>query len=51
VNACPAAAIKADGFDREACHRKLKEFTKIQRIGQMICGVCQKVCPGKERQR
>jgi epoxyqueuosine reductase QueG len=47
VSLCPAGAIKADGFDREACHAKLKEFCKIQGIGQMICGVCIKACPGK----
>ncbi|MHB9155820.1 MAG: hypothetical protein ACYC5N_09055 [Endomicrobiales bacterium] len=47
LDRCPAGAIKENGFDREACHLKLKEFTKIQRIGQMICGVCLKACPGK----
>lgn len=49
VSLCPAQAISDNGFDRDACHRKLKEFTKIQRIGQMICGVCVKVCPGKPK--
>lgn len=47
VNACPANAIREDGFDRDACHAKLKEFSKIQGIGQMICGVCIKACPVK----
>jgi epoxyqueuosine reductase len=46
VAGCPAAAITDKGFDRNACHMKLKEFTKIQRIGQMICGVCVKACYG-----
>jgi epoxyqueuosine reductase QueG len=48
IRVCPAHAITAEGFDRNACHQKLKEFTKLQRIGQMICGVCLKACPGKE---
>ena len=46
LDACPAKAIKDDGFDRNACHMKLKEFSKIQGIGQMICGVCIRSCPG-----
>ncbi len=46
VALCPAHAISETGFDRDACHQKLKEFTRIQRIGQMICGVCLKCCPG-----
>ena len=49
VTLCPAHAIKESGFDRDACHLKLKEFTKIQRIGQMICGVCLKCCPGNKQ--
>jgi epoxyqueuosine reductase QueG len=48
ASSCPANAIGENSFDRDACHRKLKEFIKIQRIGQMICGVCLKVCPGKK---
>jgi epoxyqueuosine reductase QueG len=48
IDACPANAIREDGFDRDACHVKLKEFSKIQGIGQMICGVCIKACPSKE---
>ncbi len=47
MTACPAKAIKEDSFDRDACHMKLKEFSKIQGIGQMICGVCIKSCPGE----
>jgi epoxyqueuosine reductase QueG len=46
---CPAQAIsKENGYQLEKCHTKLKEFMKIQRIGQMICGVCVKVCRGKQ---
>ena len=49
VNACPAGAIKEDGFIKDACRAKLKEFCKIQGIGQMICGVCIKACQGKKQ--
>jgi len=47
LSLCPAGALSEKGFDREACHLKLKEFSKIQGIGQMICGVCIRACPGK----
>lgn len=50
IDACPAKAIREDGFDRDACHVKLKEFSKIQGIGQMICGVCIKACQKRIRQ-
>lgn len=49
VSLCPAKAISDKGFNRDACHLQLKEFKKIQHIGQMICGICVKVCPGKQR--
>jgi epoxyqueuosine reductase len=44
--ACPAGAIgeTAADFDLEKCAAKLGEFRKIQRIGQRICGICQKAC-------
>jgi len=47
ARACPAAAIgdRREDFDLQACHDQLSEFRKIPRIGQRICGVCQKVCP------
>lgn len=48
--ACPAGAIADAGFNRDACHQKLKEFTKTQRIGQMICGVCVKECRGAAKE-
>lgn len=43
---CPAGAIKEDpkDFDAQACSEKLREFSKIQFIGQRICGVCVKAC-------
>lgn len=49
VSVCPAGAISEKGFDKEACRKKLKEFMKTQNIGQMVCGVCVKACPGKEK--
>jgi epoxyqueuosine reductase QueG len=51
VALCPAKAILDTGFDRAACHARLKEFSKIQGIGQMICGVCIKACPGKSAEK
>ena len=46
AQACPAGAIgaTADEFRLDKCHELLSEFRKIQRIGQRICGVCQKAC-------
>ena len=47
IKACPAGAIHEtrDKFDLRGCHEKLSEFRKIPRIGQRICGVCQRFCP------
>lgn len=45
---CPARAIgraRAD-FNLKACYDKLTEFTRIQFVGQHICGVCVKACDG-----
>ena len=46
---CPANAISDNGYDKSACAAKLKEFSKIQGIGQMICGVCIKACPVRDK--
>ena len=49
VAACPARAIgesRAD-FNLAACYSKLTEFTHLPFIGQHICGVCVKTCPGQ----
>jgi epoxyqueuosine reductase len=45
---CPAQAIKEkkEEFDHRACFEKLKEFRKMGIVGQHICGVCVKACPG-----
>jgi len=44
---CPAGAITKEGYDKEKCLDKLKEFAKKQGIGQYICGVCVRACAGK----
>jgi epoxyqueuosine reductase QueG len=46
VSVCPAGAIgdSPEDFDAQACSEKLAEFSKIQFIGQRICGVCVKAC-------
>jgi len=46
ISACPAQAISKDGVNIRRCYEKLNEFSKIRGIGQHICGVCVKVCPG-----
>ncbi|MFQ6676319.1 MAG: 4Fe-4S binding protein [Fidelibacterota bacterium] len=48
VHACPAGAIRDSSrdFDLDACHRKLSEFRKLPFIGQHVCGICVKACPG-----
>jgi epoxyqueuosine reductase len=46
IAGCPAGAIVDGAFNRDACHAKLKDFMKTERIGQMICGVCVNVCKG-----
>jgi epoxyqueuosine reductase len=47
IEACPAGAITESGVDLKLCLDKLKEFAKIRGIGQYICGVCIKVCDGR----
>lgn len=48
---CPAKAIKekAAEFDHTACYNKLREFSKSRGIGQNICGLCVRACPGDRR--
>jgi len=57
IESCPAGAITEEGYDRNKCLEKLKEFAKKPGIGQFICGVCVRACPAgmkgeekKERQ-
>lgn len=50
ISACPAGAIAEDpaDFNAELCSQKLAEFSKMQFIGQRICGVCVKACGPKQ---
>ncbi len=48
IIACPAQAISEKGVDLKKCLVKLKEFSKMPGIGQYICGVCVKVCDGRD---
>jgi epoxyqueuosine reductase len=45
---CPAKAIKreATAFDHLACYQQLREFSRTRHIGQYVCGLCVKACPG-----
>lgn len=47
VDACPAEALgeSADDYKLDACLEKLKEFSKMRKIGHYICGICIKACP------
>jgi len=47
---CPAQAIKesARDFDHHKCFEKLQEFQKQKLVDQYICGICVKVCKGKQ---
>ena len=47
IEACPAEAISEKGVDLKRCLAQLKEFYRIRGIGQYICGVCVKVCNGR----
>jgi epoxyqueuosine reductase len=47
IEECPAEAISENGVDLMRCFEKLNEFARIKGIGQHICGVCVKVCDGK----
>jgi epoxyqueuosine reductase QueG len=48
ISACPVSAIKRkkEDFDFHACCSKLAEFSRIRGIGQHVCGICVKACPG-----
>ena len=48
LEVCPAQAVKdlKEDFDHWACFEKLKEFKREGIVGQLICGVCIKVCSG-----
>lgn len=48
ISLCPAKAIHEDvtDFDHWLCFDKLKEFRNSGVVGQHICGVCIRACPG-----
>lgn len=50
LDVCPAGAIKENpsDFDHISCYHKLNEFRKKGLVGQHICGICVKVCTGKD---
>ena len=52
ISVCPAKAIHENvaDFDHWECYDKLKDFRNSGIVGQFICGVCIKACPGFERQ-
>ncbi|MDD5072159.1 MAG: hypothetical protein PHX64_00725 [Candidatus Omnitrophica bacterium] len=52
VAACPAKAIKKDpkDMDLKACRELLKTFANKAGIGHSICGVCVRVCKGKQQE-
>ena len=49
VSVCPADALgqSAAEYDLRKCYEHLKEFAKLKGIGQHICGICIKACPGE----
>lgn len=48
VAVCPAGAIHEgpEDFDLAACAARTRENEKMRGIGQRICGVCVRACPG-----
>jgi epoxyqueuosine reductase QueG len=46
IKPCPAGAISetSEAWDREACLRTLKEFSKKRNIRHHICGICVSKC-------
>ncbi|MBN2227424.1 MAG: epoxyqueuosine reductase [candidate division Zixibacteria bacterium] len=48
IDACPAGAIARDktNFNLDACAAQVNEFAHLKHIGQHICGLCVKACPG-----
>jgi epoxyqueuosine reductase len=50
VAACPGRAIgEAIGdFDLQQCVRTIDEVRRTENIGSKICGICVRVCPGRQ---
>jgi epoxyqueuosine reductase QueG len=53
IRVCPAKAIHEDvaEFDHWLCFDKLKEFRNSGVVGQHICGVCIRACPGFKQKK
>lgn len=51
VDVCPAGAIKKEraDFDHISCYDQLKDFRKKGYVGQYVCGICVKSCPGMDK--
>lgn len=51
ISVCPAKAIHENvaDFDHWRCFDQLKEFRNSGVVGQHICGVCIRACPGLKR--
>ena len=51
VAVCPAGALgqSPETYSLEKCYGMLKIFARERGIGQYICGVCVRACPGKVR--
>jgi epoxyqueuosine reductase QueG len=50
INSCPALALSTNGYDKKSCEKKLKEFMKTEKIGQMVCGICVRACPTQNKE-
>jgi epoxyqueuosine reductase QueG len=42
--ACPADAIDMEHFDFEKCYAQVKEFSRQNNYGLLVCGLCVKAC-------
>lgn len=50
VKMCPVGAIDDDpgNFDLDSCTAQLRRFSKSEKINNLICGLCIKVCRGRK---
>lgn len=53
IKVCPVSAIKEsfNDYNRDLCLERLKWFSKKYHIGHYICGICVKVCKGRDKMR
>ncbi|NOY78033.1 MAG: epoxyqueuosine reductase, partial [Calditrichaeota bacterium] len=51
VDECPVDALgeSPEDFDFDRCFSLLDFFSRKKGLGVMICGLCQKACPGSEK--